>query len=423
MAKIKTIHAREILDSRGNPTVEVTIWTDAGHATVASIPSGASTGKFEALELRDGDAGRYRGLGVLKAVANINTIIAPAVIGQDPTYQTKLDKIIVSLDGTPNKTKLGANAILGVSQAICEVGAMVTGRPTYQYLAEKYQLTKLNPNTMPTPIFNLVNGGKHGAGNNLDFQEFHIIPSSQKSLTQSLTLGDEIYQVLKTALAKRGAVYAVGDEGGFAPNLYNNTDAIDLLIEAIHASNYDLNRDVFLGLDAAAQHFLGSGKYTIRDSGQPMDSGEMIEFWKKVNKKFQLFSLEDGLGEDDFDAWAKLTAEIGHDTMIIGDDLICTNITRLEKAIAQKSCNAALIKPNQIGTISETVEAVSVAKKAGLSVVVSHRSGETNDDFIADFAVGVGANYTKFGAPSRGERVAKYNRLVAIETDLRSRSR
>jgi enolase len=299
---------------------------------------------------------------------------------------------------------------------------MVTGRPLYRYIAEKYKLVELNANTLPTPIYNLINGGKHGAGNNLDFQEFHVIPSSRQNLSQALKTGDEIYQILKASLTKRGVVYAVGDEGGFAPNLYANADALQLLLEAITNSNYDLGKDVYLGLDVAATNMMQDGKYVIKDYSQPMDADALIEFYKKLHKEYRLFSIEDGLAEDDWAGWQKLNIQLGHDTMLIGDDLIVTNFKRLQKAIDTSSCNAVLIKPNQIGTISEAVESIQIAKRNSLNVVVSHRSGETNDDFIADFAVGVGANYTKFGAPARGERIAKYNRLLAIEADLKPTS-
>lgn len=418
MAKITAIHAREILDSRGDPTIETTIWSDNGLAAVASIPSGASTGKYEALELRDNDPARFKGMGVLKVVENVNATIASKVIGMDPTYQTKIDKLLVDLDGTENKSKLGANAILSVSQAVCELGALVCKRPTFRYLAEKYGLAQLTAANMPTPIFNLINGGKHGAGNNLDFQEFHVIPSSRQSFTQALETGDVIYQTLKGALMKRNAVYSVGDEGGFAPNLYTNTDALELLVESINASNYTLGKDVFMGLDTAANSFFRDGKYGIKDKGQSLSAQDMIEFYVQLNKDYQLLELEDPLDEDDFDNWAKLTAQLGKATMVVGDDLLVTNKKRLLKAIEKKACNSILVKPNQIGTISETVEVIKIAKEQGMSVVVSHRSGETVDDFIADFAVGVGANYVKFGAPARGERVAKYNRLMAIESSL-----
>ena len=419
MAKIQAIKAREILDSRGTPTIETTIWSDTGQAAVAAIPSGASTGKFEAVELRDGDPSRFKGMGVIKAVDNVNKIIAPKVVGMDPLYQSKVDKVLIDLDGTDNKSKLGANAILSVSQAVCELGALISGRAIFQYLAEKYALVSLNWSSLPVPIFNLINGGKHGAGNNLDFQEFHIYASSRQSFGESLRMGETVYQTLKESLIKRNAAYSVGDEGGFAPNLYTNTDALELLVEAINLSNFTLGKDIFLGLDTASNSFFKNGKYVVKDKSQPLSTEEMIEFYVQLNKDYNLFALEDGLKEDDFDGWAKLTSEIGANTLIVADDLVVTNKKRLKQAIEKKACNAVLIKPNQIGTTSETVDVIKLAKDNKLAVVVSHRSGETNDDFIADFAVGMGANYVKFGAPARGERVIKYNRMSMIERLLK----
>lgn len=419
MAKIKAIRGREILDSRGIPTIETTVWSDNGQVAVASIPSGASTGKAEAIELRDNDPERFGGQGVLKAVNNVNTVIAPKIIGMDPTLQTPIDKILIEMDGTPNKANLGANAILSVSQAVCELGAQVCGRQTYEYIAEKYGLNSAQPTSLPGPIFNLINGGKHGAGNNLDFQEFHVIPSTNQTFTQALQMGEEVYMNLKQSLIKRNAVYSVGDEGGFAPNLYSNTDALELLIEAINTGSLILGRDVFVGLDVAADSFFASAKYQLKDKSQSMTSDEMVTFYTGLHKDYQLFSLEDGLQEDDTKGWQKMTAELGKEMLIIGDDYLVTNKQRVQKAIADKAVTAVLIKPNQIGTISETVDVVKLAKENKLITIVSHRSGETADDFIADFAVGVGSNYVKFGAPARGERVIKYNRLLAIEDYLK----
>lgn len=418
MAKIKAIRAREILDSRGTPTIETTVWSDNGMAAVASIPSGASIGKNEALELRDGDPERFKGMGVLKAINNVNAVIAPKVIGMDPTLQTPIDKLMIEMDGTANKSKLGANAILSVSQAVCELGAQICGRQTYQYLAEKYGLNSVSPTSMPGPIFNLINGGKHGAGNNLDFQEFHVIPSSNFSFKQALEMGEEVYMNLKQSLIKRNAVYSVGDEGGFAPNLYSNTDALELLIEAINATSLVIGRDIFIGLDTAADNFYSSNKYHLKDKSEAMSTDDMINFYAGLRKDFQLFELEDGLEEGDVKGWIKLNSQLGKEMMIVGDDYLVTNKQRLAKAIADKSINTILVKPNQVGTISETIDVVKLAKANKLSVVVSHRSGETSDDFIADLAVGVGSNYVKFGAPARGERVVKYNRLSAIEDYL-----
>ncbi len=417
MAKIKAIHAREILDSRGNPTVETTIWSDTDHGAISSVPSGASTGRLEAIELRDGDATRFNGQGVLKAVDNVNRVISPFVIGQDPTKQNNIDQILVNLDGTANKSKLGSNAILSVSQAVCELGALVSNLQTYEYLAEKYALVKLNSKHLPTPIFNLINGGKHGAGN-LDFQEFHLIPSSQLDFKKALEIGDEVYQSLKKVLTDKKAIHSVGDEGGFAPNLYNNVDALELLVEGVNATTYKLNTDCFLGLDVAASQFYKNGKYAIKDRQEPFSPEEFIKFLVDLKKQYNLLSIEDPFDQDAWQHWVNLYLEMGQETMIVGDDLLVTNKVRLQKAIELHACNAVLVKPNQIGTITETVQVVKLAKKSNFSVIVSHRSGDTDEDFIADFAVGIGADYAKFGAPNRMERVVKYNRLSFIEEYL-----
>jgi len=413
MAKIKAIHAREILDSRGIPTIETTMWADDGRGVVSSIPSGASTGRFEAVELRDKDLNRFNGQGVLKAVANVNEIIAKNIIGLDPTKQNQIDQILINLDGTANKSKLGANAILSVSMSACELGAVVSSLQTYEYLSQKYSLVKLSKERLPTPIFNLINGGRHGAGN-LDFQEFHLIPSSQLPVTKCIEIGDTIYQNLKSLLIKKKAIHSVGDEGGFAPNLFSNVDALELLSEAIQTSNFKFNQDVFLGLDIAANSFYRGGKYQIRDRAEAYSAEEFVSYLIDLKKQYNLLSIEDPIQEDDWSQWTAINTELGQDTMIVGDDLLVTNKKRLEQAIAQKSCNSVLVKPNQIGTITETVQFVKLAKANKLNVIVSHRSGDTDEDFIADFAVGIGANYAKFGAPGRMERVAKYNRLAFI---------
>ncbi|OGD71875.1 phosphopyruvate hydratase [Candidatus Collierbacteria bacterium RIFCSPLOWO2_01_FULL_50_23] len=417
MAKIKAIHAREILDSRGTPTIETTVWSDDDHGAVSSVPSGASTGRFEALELRDGDPTRFDGQGVLKAVDNINNIISKYVVGQDPTKQNGIDQILLNIDGTASKSKLGGNAILSVSQAVCELGALVSNLQTYEYLAEKYALARPTSKHLPTPIFNLINGGKHGAGN-LDFQEFHLIPSSQVDFKKALQIGDEVYQSLKKVLINKKAVHSVGDEGGFAPNLFNNVDALELLIEAVNNTPYKLNADCFLGLDIAANSFYKNGKYQIKDRQEPYSAEEFIKYLVDLKKQYNLLSIEDPFDQDAWQHWVNLYLEMGQETMIVGDDLLVTDKTRLQKAIELHACNAVLVKPNQIGTISETVQVVKLAKKNNFSVVVSHRSGDTDEDFIADFAVGIGADYAKFGAPNRMERVAKYNRLSFIEEYL-----
>lgn len=419
MSKIKTVYAREILDSRGNPTIETTIWSDNDHGAVASIPSGASTGRLEAVEIRDNDPQRFGGLGVLKAVANVNQVISKYIIGQDPLHQNNIDQILLNLDGTENKSKLGANAILSVSQACFELGAACEDKPTFQYIVEKYGLATPTALHLPTPIFNLINGGKHGAGN-LEFQEFHIIPSSQKMFSEALEIGSELYHNLKNVLIEKKAIHSVGDEGGFAPNLFSNTDAIELLVETIESSPYKLNKDVFIGLDIAASALLKNGKYKISDVKESISGEQLRDFIIDLNRKYSLLSIEDPFDQEAWKDWVDLTVNIGKQVMIVGDDLLVTNRKRLEEAIRKNACNAIMVKPNQIGTISEAISVIKLAKKNNFSVIVSHRSGDTDEDFLADFAVGVGADFVKFGAPGRGERVVKYNRLSFIQEYLAS---
>ena len=413
--KIKLIKAREILDSRGNPTLETRIELEDGSVGVASVPSGASIGKYEALELRDEDPHRYNGLGVLKAVGNVNNIIAPKLIGLQADHQLEVDRLLLSLDGTANKTKLGANSLLSVSQGVCEAAAASEKVPNFEHVSHLYGLKKENWQ-MPIPIFNLINGGQHGAGN-LDFQEFHLIPSPRKTYSDGLKMGEEIYQGVKKVLIRNGAIHSVGDEGGFAPDLFTNSDALEVLAQAVTESGYELKKDVTLGLDAAAGSFYKDGRYQIRDRSTPMDANELIEFYKDLINQYPLLSLEDPIFEDDWRGWQKVMKALPG-VLIVGDDLLATNKRRVEEAIKLQACSAILVKPNQIGTIAETIEVIKIARKANWKIIVSHRSGETEDDFIADFAVGVGADYVKFGAPARGERVAKYNRLLDIESQL-----
>jgi len=421
MAKITKIIAREILDSRATPTVETACILDTGQFSLSSVPAGASTGTHEALELRDTDNPRYLGKGVLKAVENVNTILGPALLGVDPSAQESIDARLIELDGTENKTKLGANAILSISEAICKAGAMVQKQPLYLWINFLARRAGLNTQlTLPTPLFNMINGGLHGAGN-LDFQEFHVIPASSKTFSRGLQMGVEIYMTIGQNLMRRGAIHSVGDEGGYAPNLFTNADALEVFVESIKQSKYAIGRDVFLGLDVAANSFYKNGEYMIRDKSAPMDDNQMMEYYKALNEQYRLAILEDPFAEDSWDSWKKLYETLSSQVIIVGDDLLATNPKRVEKAIAEKACNAILVKPNQIGTVTETLKVIKLAKDAGWKVIVSHRSGETNDAFIADFAVGVGANYAKFGAPARGERVAKYNRLSAIETELSTR--
>lgn len=417
MPKINQVKAREILDSRGHPTVETIIALDSGHQAAASVPSGSVASKYEAVELRDNDPNRFRGLGVLKAVELINQELAPKLVGMDPTNQTKLDQELINWDGTANKSHYGVNSLLSISQAGLKVSAAYYNLPIYQYIYKKYfssvKLTKL-----PVPIFNIINGGSHGAGN-LDFQEFHLIPTARFSYRQSLQLGEEVYQSLKAALKYRHAIHSVGDEGGFAPDLFTNMDALAVILEALKNTTYELAKDAFLGLDAAADYFYKNGHYEIKDRAQPYTEDELINYYKELVDEYHLFSLEDGLQQDAWKGWSQLTELLSNRCLIVGDDLLSTNKTRVNEAIEKKACNAILVKPNQAGTISETVEVISLCRQHNWKIIVSHRSGETNDSFIADFAVGALADFTKFGAPARGERIAKYNRLSAIADELK----
>ncbi len=419
MPKIKSVYAREILDSRGNPTIETTVWSDNNHGAVASVPSGASTGRLEAYELRDGDPNRFEGMGVLKACANVNQIISKYLIGQDPLKQNDIDQILINIDGTVNKSKLGANAILSASQACFELGAACAELPTFEYTAQKYGLATPSALHLPTPIFNMVNGGKHGAGN-LDFQEYHVIPSSRKKFSDALEMGAEIYHLLRKVLEEKKAIHSVGDEGGFAPNLFSNTDAIELLVETIEGSRYKLNEDVYLGMDIAASSFFSNGKYKISDVKDPLTGEKLGDFLVDLNRKYNLLSVEDPFDQDAWIDWENFTTAVGKQLMVVGDDLLVTNRSRLEEAIKRSACNTVLIKPNQIGTITEAVAVIKLARKNDFSIIVSHRSGDTDEDFLADFAVGVGADFVKFGAPGRGERVTKYNRILFIQEYLQS---
>lgn len=417
MSKIKKIFAREILSSLGIPTVEATVVSEEGWTATSSAPSGVSISKYEARELRDGDEKRFSGQGVLKAVANINDKISPQLVGFDPTKQTEIDQALIDLDGSKNKENLGANALWAVSQAVAKIGALVSRQPLYYYLKLKYGLAeKLK---IPTPIFSLINGGLHGAGN-LDFQEFNIIPSSQKSYSQSLAMAAEIYLKLKEVLIHRNAIHSLGDDGAFAPDLFTNADALEVMVEAIKQGQYHLNEDVFLGLDVAAAFFYQDGRYHIRDEARLLTAEDLLDYYQKLNRRYHLFYLEDPLWEEDWQGWRRLQEAVGETTTLVGDDLLVTNPERIQKAIREKACQAILIKPNQAGTVSEAVQMVKMAREANWRVIISHRSGETNDDFIADFSVGVASDYTKFGAPARGERIAKYNRLLAIEAQLKS---
>lgn len=416
MAKIKKIVAREILDSRGWPTIEAMVQLADQSLGVYSTPAGASVGKHEAKELRDGDENRYQGRGVLKALENIVTILAPALIGQEAASQDKIDSILSSTDGSEDKSKLGANTLLALSCAIAKAEALSEKMTLYQYVAK---LAKLDTKqfTIPTPMFNLINGGKHGGGN-LDFQEFLVVPPKANSYSDNLKLGVEIYYSLKDTLKAHSALTIVGDEGGYAPILYSNTDALKIIQEAVGKAGYNVGLNAFFSLDAAATNFKDGSSYKIKDKPISLSPQDLIDFYNSLNEQFHLLSIEDPLAEDDFDDWATLMQNLGNETLIVADDLTCTNLERLKKAISEKACNAMVIKPNQIGTLTETLKVAEHARKANFKLIVSHRSGETNDEFIADFAVGIGSDYVKLGAPARGERVAKYNRLLEIEHDL-----
>lgn len=416
--KIKAIEAREILDSRGDPTVEATVFLENGLSATASVPSGTSTGIHEALELRDNDENRFHGNGVLKAVENIKTKIAPKLIGQDPTKQAEIDQIMIELDATENKRNLGANAILAVSIAVLKVSALGQKMPPCLYLFNKYKLT--NQLKIPGPIFVMFDGGKHGIGY-LDFQEFHVIPVSTKSYSESLQMGEEIYKTIGQYLKYQGIISSVGFEGGYTPNIHTNSNALKFVNEATLQSKYKQKIDFFLGLDVAASTFYKNNSYHVKDFLQPLSTQKMIKFYEDLNKKHRFISLEDPLDEDDWEGWKALTHQLP-EIMIVGDDLLCADIKRAQRAIDEKACNAILVKPNQIGTISETIEVIKLVRDHDWKIIVSHRSGETNDDFIADFAVGIGADYVKFGAPARGERVAKYNRLWKIEQEIKKLS-
>lgn len=420
MAKIKKVWAREILDSRAMPTIETACQLDTGHISVSSVPAGASTGTHEALELRDGDQNRYLGKGVLKAVTNVNNILGPNVVGMEAEDQNSVDLRLLELDGTQNKSKYGANASLSISEAVCKAAAMAQNLSVYAWVNKLAAIWQFPASLrVPAPIFNMINGGLHGAGN-LDFQEFHVTPATSKSYSEGIRMGVEVYMLLGKDLERRGAIHSVGDEGGYAPNLFTNADALAVLVEAIQQSKYALGRDLFLGLDVAASVFYKNGQYIIRDKSAPLKDDELLEYYKAINNQYHLAILEDPFQEDAWDSWKKVHVELGNDLMVVGDDLLVTNKERVQKAITENACNAILVKPNQIGTVSETLEVIKMAKGANWKTIISHRSGETNDWFIADFAVGVGADFVKFGAPARGERVAKYNRLSSIELELLS---
>ncbi len=418
MAKIKQITAREILNAKGNPTIETTVILNDGKSGTASCPSGTSVGNYEATELKDHDEKRYLGNGVLKAISNINEVITPAILGIEATKQQEVDKRMIELDGTQNKSRLGANAILSVSMAVAKAAAKSSLLPTFLYLREfvKKEGTAIK---IPTPLFNILNGGKH-AGGNADFQEFMVIPASSKSYSESLNMAVNLYDSLRNTLGQNNMTTLIGDEGGFAPTLPTNKEGLELLRQAIQSTQFRYGFDVFLGLDTAATNFFHEGKYRIKDKAMQLSPSDMISFYEEINKDFHLLYLEDPLAEDDWEGWSKIAGTLTEQTIIVGDDLTATNPYRLQMAMDKKAITGIIIKPNQIGTVIEALAVVEVARQAGIKIIVSHRSGETNDDFIADFAVAVSADYAKFGSPVRGERVAKYNRLLEIEREIKS---
>jgi enolase len=414
--KIKHLQAREILDSRGNPTIETQVQLRDGSVGVSAVPSGASTGKYEAVELRDRDPDRFNGMGVLKAVKVVQQRIAPLLMGLEADKQAVIDKLMIDLDGTPNKRRLGANALLSVSQALVKAAALSLKQPVYRYLLQTYGLSK-KP-VLPTPIFNILNAGRHGPSS-LEFQEFIVIPQHQRSFAKNLEAGQAIYVALRELLAAKGLSTALGDEGGFSPNLLSNLDGLEMVRRAIRRAGYKPGTSAALGLDVAASEFFRKGKYKISDFSRPITAETLITYYEKVSQRFPLIFLEDGLEQDSWQEWQQLTHRLGSERLsIVGDDFLVTNPLRVAKAIETQACNAVLVKPNQIGTITETMQVIGLAKKAGWKTVISHRSGETNDAFVADLAVAVGADFVKFGAPARGERVAKYNRLLQIEQEL-----
>lgn len=414
MSLIESIHARQILDSRGNPTVEVEVMTSSGAFGRAAVPSGASTGTHEAVELRDGDKKKYMGKGVLKAVSNVNTKIAEAIVGFPAYEQNLIDKIMIELDGTPNKAKLGANAILGTSMAIAKAAAMESGMSLYRYIGG------VSANTLPVPMMNILNGGSH-ADNSIDFQEFMVMPVKAATFSDALRMGTEVFHTLKKVLHDKGLSTNVGDEGGFAPNIKSNEEAIEIVIKAIEKAGFKPGVDIFIAMDAAVSEFYDAKTktYTFHKSdGKKLKSDEMVEYWAKWVKKYPIISIEDGMAEDDWDGWKKLTSKVGEKVQLVGDDLFVTNVKRLQQGIDTNVANSILIKVNQIGTLTETIDAVNLAKRNSYKSIMSHRSGETEDNTIADLAVALNTGQIKTGSASRSDRMAKYNQLIRIEEEL-----
>jgi enolase len=419
MAKIKQIKAYEIIDSHGFPTIEGVLVLDNGKQVKTSIPTGSSIGKYEAIELRDNNKERFEGMGVTQAVSYINDLIAPKLIGVSPLQQQQVDDWLIRADGTDNKSKLGANTLLTISQLFVTAAAADSGVPVYVYINKLFETInkkKIVIERIPAPIFNIINGAKH-ANNNLNFQEFQVIPSSSFPFSKAYQIGIEVYHELKRVLAYRNANISVGDEGGFTPNFSTNIDALEVLKEAMNRKGLKIGLDIYFGLDIAASSFYNNGKYEVKDRPHALKVEEYMEFILSIVENYRLLVLEDPLHEDDWASWKKLNEKISEELYLAGDDLITTNKSRLEKAIKEKACTTVVLKPNQIGTVTETLEVIHMARENNLNYIVSQRAGETNDTFIADLAVGIQADFVKFGAPSRGERVAKYNRLWQIERE------
>jgi enolase len=417
MAKIYALQAREVFDGRGLPTIELLLWLDNGYSTITTVPTPTTKSPYDCVELRDNDS-RLLGLGVLKAVDHINNIIAPQIIGQEVTQQKQIDQILLDLDGTHNKSKLGANTILAVSQGVLKAGAISVGLPLYEYIQKKYNL--VSEPSIPNCIITALDGGEHG-GRNLDFQEFSIIPASHIQLDRALEMAAVIKQKLESLLINKGAIHSTGLTGGYTPNLYRNLDAFELLIEAIKTSSYNFAQDVFFGLNAAAQNLYEAGKYRIRDNNQGMDSKELFNFYKKIREQYKIIYLEDAFSEDDHKQWANLNREIGQTTSIAACQHVASRASQISKVAKQQSANAIVLKPKQIGSISEILESIKVVKDNDLNYILSHSSGETLETLIVDLAVGTGANYVKFGPLNRGERVVKYNRLMEIYRELQAK--
>lgn len=414
MSLIESIHARQILDSRGNPTIEVDVVTESGAFGRAAVPSGASTGTHEAVELRDGDKKRYLGKGVLQAVDNVNTKIAAEIVGASVFEQNLIDKIMLELDGTANKGKLGANAILGTSLAVAKAAAMEAGQPLYRYIGG------VNANTLPVPMMNILNGGSH-ADNSIDFQEFMVMPVKADTFSEALRMGTEVFHTLKKVLHDKGYSTNVGDEGGFAPNIKSNEEAIEIVLQAIEKAGFKPGEDLFIAMDAASSEFFdaSSGVYTFKKSdGKKLSSAEMVDYWATWSAKYPIISIEDGMAEDDWNGWKALTDKIGKKVQLVGDDLFVTNVTRLQDGIDKGVANSILVKVNQIGSLTETINAVNLAKRNAYKSVMSHRSGETEDSTIADLAVALNTGQIKTGSASRSDRMAKYNQLIRIEEEL-----